>query len=294
MARFDVAIIGGGPAGLTAALYLARFKRRVLIVDEGQSRTGLIPKSHNVPGFPDGIAGGELLERLREQIDPYPVVMESGRVTALSLEDGLFKIAWGRSEVRARKVILATGITDIGVDQPHWKRAVAAGSFRLCPVCDAFEVQGRSIGLIAKGSKAVAHAHFLRRFTENLTLVTVGDQTHLTPADLAWIEEAKVNLVEARAVEIAVADDGEVSVNADDLILQFDTIYPMYGCRANTELALQLGVRTDAEGEIETDAYQETSVAGLFAIGDVVSGLNQISVAVGHAAIAACHANTQL
>ena len=294
MARFDVAIIGGGPAGLTAALYLARFKRRVLIVDEGQSRTGLIPKSHNVPGFPDGIAGGELLERLREQIDPYPVVMESGRVTALSLEDGLFKIAWGRSEVRARKVILATGITDIGVDQPHWKRAVAAGSLRLCPVCDAFEVQGRAIGLIAKGSKALGHAHFLRRFTDHLTLVTVRDQTHLTPADMAWIEEAKVKLVEAKTVEIGVDDDGRVNVNADDITLQFDTIYPMYGCRANTELALQLGVRTDAEGEIETDAYQETSVAGLFAIGDVVSGLNQISVAVGHAAVAACHTNTQL
>ncbi len=263
-------------------------------MDEGKSRADLIAKSHNVPGFPDGIAGSGLLERLREQVDAYPVVVENGRVRDLSREDELFKISWGRSAVLARKVILATGITDIGVDQPRWKQALAGGKLRLCPICDAFEVQNHTIGLIAKGSKAMGHAHFLRRFTERLTLVTLRDQTDLKPADHAWLEEAKVKLIEADVVDLEVADDGQVSVQADRLSLQFDTVYPMYGSRANTELALQLGVETDADGEVKTNVYQETSVAGLFAVGDVVSGLNQISVAVGHAAIAACHANTQL
>ena len=294
MARFDVAIIGAGPAGLTAAYYLARFKRSVLLVDEGQSRATLIGKSHNVPGFPEGIAGETFLDLLREQVEPYPVVIESGRVVTLGLEGALFKLGWDRFEAQARKVILATGITDVGVDRLFWKRALTAGTIRLCPICDAFEIQNRAVGLLARGSKAISHARFLRRFTERLTLLTERDQTPLSDEDLAWLAEAKVRLIESEAVTLDISDEGRVSVNASGLSLQFDTIYPMSGCRPNVDLAMQVGVRLDHEGEVETDRYQETSVAGLFAIGDVVSGLNQISVAVGQAAVAACHINTQL
>lgn len=294
MAKFDVAIIGGGPAGLTAALYLARFKRSVVLLDNSESRAILIPRSHNFPGFPDGVTGAGLLERLHEQLDPYPVVLEQGTVSRIEHDGALFSVVWDRSQVLARIVILATGITDNGAEREGWAKAVAKGAIRLCPVCDAFEVRDKKICLVASGRTAVTHARFLRRYTAELTLVTVAEPTSLSEGDWKWLDGAGIDLVEARVLDLDISPVGDVVLQADRRELTFDTVYPMFGSKARNELALPLGVDLDDEGEVITDRYQATSVPGLFAIGDVVSGLNQISVAVGHAAIAACHANTLL
>src|SRR3954453_1796972 len=108
----DCLIVGGGPAGLTAAIYLARYRRKTRLVDSGESRAGLIPESHNYPGF-KGIGGPDLLRRLRDQALLYGAVLEQGRVTALvGDEDGNFIANCGGAETRARFVLLATGLVD--------------------------------------------------------------------------------------------------------------------------------------------------------------------------------------
>src|SRR5438477_3176687 len=107
---FDVLIIGGGPAGLTVAIYLARFRRRLLLVDTGESRAGLIPLSRNLPGFPDGVPGSELLRRMRKQVDLHQARVLRECVATLSREcDGSFKAVWRGDVVRARTVLLAPG-----------------------------------------------------------------------------------------------------------------------------------------------------------------------------------------
>src|SRR3954468_14848735 len=108
----DCLIVGGGPAGLTAAIYLARYRRKTRLVDSGESRAALIPESHNYPGF-RGIAGPDLLRRLRDQAGLYGAVLERGRVSALNRgDDGIFIAKAGSSEIQARFVLLATGLVD--------------------------------------------------------------------------------------------------------------------------------------------------------------------------------------
>src|SRR3954453_11637247 len=106
----DCLIIGGGPAGLTAAIYLARYRRKVLVVDDGHSRAELIPESHNYPGFTGGISGSDLLRALRDQAERYGAVLQHGRITDLQTGADGFVAVHGRQQLSASKVLLATGI----------------------------------------------------------------------------------------------------------------------------------------------------------------------------------------
>jgi thioredoxin reductase (NADPH) len=284
----DCLIVGAGPAGLTAAIYLARFRRRIAIVDGGHSRAAYIPKSHNYPGFPDGINGVELLERLRSQAKRYGAHVTPGLVESLEGADGAFTAIASDQRFTARKVLIATGVVDKEPEIPNLKEAIAAGCIRLCPICDGHEVIDRAVAVYGPAATAASHAIFMRTFTDKLSLlVPRGD----APMDAAVRERLRIAGVDA--VDCAVAqismDAGRKAVArlADGSELRFDTIYPALGSRFRSELAIGLGARTTDGGDVLVDSHQCTSVAGLYAAGDVVAALSQLSVAVGHAAIAA-------
>ena len=143
----DCLVVGGGPAGLSAAIYLARFRRRFRVIDGGLSRAATIPLSHNHPGFPDGIGGPALLARMRRQAEVYGARIDSGLVEGLERRrgDDTFVAAVGNDGevVRARTVLLATGVMDIEPDLPDVLGAVRRGLVRHCPICDAYEVIDR-------------------------------------------------------------------------------------------------------------------------------------------------------
>src|SRR5690349_9990093 len=130
----DCLIIGGGPAGLTAATYLARFRRNALLVDDGQSRARLIPETHNYPGFL-GISGVKLLAHLREQAEKHGAKLQDGRVEALRKTGGAFVARVGGRDLRAQRVLIATGIVDESPDLPGLKDAIYRGALRFCPIC---------------------------------------------------------------------------------------------------------------------------------------------------------------
>ncbi len=294
MDRLDCLIVGGGPAGLTAALYLARFRRNVALVDGGQSRAALIPVSHNFPGFPHGVTGSLLLDRLREQLAPYPVTVIEGLVEKLEKTADGFRADLGTRTVAARTVLLATGINDAGMAVPNWRAGVEGGALRLCPVCDAYEVIDTAVAIIARSEGAAAHARFLSSYTPRLTLIHAVEDASLPAAEVAALMAEGITVIESRDVFLRVDASGKTCVEIDGRRHDFDSVYPMFGCRPRTGLAAALGAHCDDAGKLTTDAFQQTSVAGLYAAGDVVSGLNQISVAAGQAAIAATHINHQL
>ncbi|ABD90118.1 NAD(P)/FAD-dependent oxidoreductase [Rhodopseudomonas palustris] len=288
----DCLIVGGGPAGLTAAIYLARYRRNIVVVDDGCSRAALIPESHNYPGFPDGVSGRGLLANLRRQAEHYRVPIIAERVSDLARDgDGFVARTPGR-RIAARIVLLATGIVDDGPELPGLDDAVLEGSVRYCPVCDGYEVTDQRIAVLGHGNDAAAKAKFLRSYSKDVTLLTIDGK--------AASEQCRVEL---DAAGIAVAgpliglerDQGRIRARlADRALPSFDVVYPALGCEVRSDLAAALGAATNPVGCLKVDDHQRTTVPGIYAAGDVVSDLHQIAVGTGHAAIAATHIHKTL
>lgn len=279
----DTLIIGGGPGGLTAAVYLLRFRRRIALIDKGHSRAALIPVSHNFPGHPEGVHGADLLENLRAQVGRYGGQVDEGDITGLARQDGIFIATLDGREVRARTVLLATGVADAGLPVEGWHEAVAAGAVRLCPVCDGFDVIGSRVAVVSSEKNPVGHALFLRTFCKDVTLFAPP----LAGSDLSRLAAARVRHVADAVKGVTLQDGHPVIHTADQTDHVFDVLYPMLGESARSALASALGAETADCEELVVDGHQQTTVPGLYAVGDVVRGLNQISVAAGQAAVAA-------
>lgn len=293
-AVLDTLIIGGGPGGLTAGIYLRRFMRNIALVDKGRSRLRLIPVSHNYPGFPEGVPGQTLLDNLQDQFARYGGEVLAGEIVALRIDDGTFVATFRAdqqaetSELRALTVLLASGVADAGLPIENWREAVASGAVRLCPVCDGYDVVDKHIGVVTSPTNPVGHALFMRSFSASVTLFDRGPACMLSGADKARLDAAGVRYVESPVLGVGLSERSTPLMRTSDgAEYECDVLYPMLGESARSELAASLGAETADCDELVVDAHQCTTVPGLYAIGDVVRGLNQIAVAAGQAAIAA-------
>jgi len=292
---YDTLIIGGGPGGLTAAIYLRRFRRDILVVDKGHSRLDLIPVTHNFPGFPDGIRGSALLDNLRCQLGNYGGSVTPGEIASLAREGELFVAGLGDALVRARTVLLATGIADAGLPIENWHAAVAAGAVRLCPVCDGYDVIDKRIAVVSSAVNPVGHALFMRTFSAHVTLFQRDASLELSADQQAQLDLARVRCIASPLKGIGMSDSMQPVLHTDDgEAHHFDVVYPMLGESARSDLAAGLGAEVSDCGELVVDRHQQTTVPGLYAVGDVTRGLNQISVAAGQAAVAATRLHSRL
>jgi len=285
----DCLIIGGGPAGLTAAIYLARFHLDILVVDGGKSRAAWIPCTRNHAGFPDGISGKDLLDRMKEQACKYGATIETEFVTKLERdESGLFTATWGSGCRQARSVLLATGVTNRRppMDEKLHDDALARGLIRYCPICDGYEVTDKKIGVLGGDSHGVAEALFIRGFTADVTLIAPDKAMRLKPEDQDKLKAAQIGCVDGPANAVAISD-GFIVVETADGTHAFDSVYPALGSDTHVQLAQQVGAKLVEDCTIPVDRHQRTSVAGLYAAGDVVLGLDQISHAMGEGGVAA-------
>jgi thioredoxin reductase (NADPH) len=285
----DCLIVGGGPAGLIAAIYLSRYRRDIRIVDAGSSRASLISTSHNYPGFPEGISGPDLLAKLRDQARRYGTLLTGGYVDDLERagDDG-FIARSGTEHLQARTVLLATGVVDIEPALPDLKHAIRAGLVRHCPICDGYEVIGKTVAVIGRGKKGVNEARFIRHYTAELTLFTLGEGQDIGDEDRAALHEIGIPMVNEPLLEVCIDSGAVVGLTTrSGKIYRFDTLYSALGCDARSELARRMGAACDGVGQIVVDDKLRTSVPNLYAVGDVANDLNQIAVAGGHAAIAA-------
>ena len=285
--RRDCIVIGGGPAGMTAAIYLARFRRSVILLDAGDSRAQWIPRSHNHPAFPKGISGAKLLDRMRSQMARFGVEAVSAHATLLERVDDEFRVDVGQVRCVAPAVILATGALDVLPPMDGVREHVRRGTIRQCPICDAYEAVDRRIAVLGSGRHAVEEALFLSRYPSDVTLAAFGGEPATSPEERAALAEAGVALLDQAVREVRCENGNVRLLLVQGGFQQFDVAYSGMGIEPQTDLVKALRPRLAADGRIETDAHQETSVPGLYAAGDVVTGLNQIAVAMAQGEVAA-------
>lgn len=285
---YDAAIIGGGPAGLTAALYLARYHLTVYVADSGESRARLIPKSHNQLGYPEGISGRQLVEQMRAHVKRYPVEIEDVRVTDIGRIGEVFELGTSTSAVLAKSIMLATGVENRrpAMARADHDAALAHGLLRYCPICDGFEMTDRGVSVVGCGDRLFGEARFLRSYSRNVAVCSEDGELKLSDDQRRHLEEIGVEIVESPISGYRLASD-KIEISFSDRPRQFDTLYPALGSDIRSGLARTLGAELTEEGCVVVDRHQRTTVPGLYAAGDVVFGVDQISHAAGQATVAA-------
>ncbi|GAY24546.1 NAD(P)/FAD-dependent oxidoreductase [Sphingobium fuliginis] len=284
----DCLVVGAGPAGLTAAIYLARFHLRIRIADAGNSRAALIPHTRNHAGYPGGISGRELLALMRRQAAEFGGEVTKGLVTGLEKDGDIFLAHVGTETWQARSVLLATGVVNNAppISPDVHDAALRQGLLRYCPICDGYEVTDRRIAVIGTGARGTNEAMFLRTYSADISLISPEGDHELSADQRVRLEEAGIALVNGPCEPLRI--DGEsISVPTPNGAQAYDTVYPALGSIIRSELAMMLEAEATDDGCLIVDDHQRTSVPGLYAAGDVAKGLDQISHAMGEGGVAA-------
>lgn len=284
----DCLVIGAGPAGLTAAIYLARFRLAIGIVDNGKSRAAMIPRTHNHAGFPGGIRGKELLARMRAQAADYGTHVRKGLVDTLAHDGSIFVARLGDEILHARSVLLATGVVNNPpkIAPEIHDAALDQGLLRYCPICDGYEVTDKRIAVIGSRTHGHNEAIFLRMYSNDITLIAPDGGHALSDEEHAKLRDVGIQLRDGPCGPLRI-EGSKIVVPVPDAALTFDTVYPALGSVIRSELAVMLGAETTEDGCLVVDSHQRTSIPGLYAAGDVTKGLDQISHAMGEAGVAA-------
>jgi len=294
--EFESLIIGGGPAGLSAALYLARFDRRVALFDTGQGRSTWHQVNHNYLGFPGGIPARKLRELGYKQLEEYPQVsVLRHKVEQLERRDGWFYASGQAGEWRAPTVILCTGVVDHYPQFDGWEEYVGRSMF-WCITCDGYLCKGRRVVVVGHTNEAAALAMQLTRLTDRLTLLTNSESFEMSPRFIERLNAAGIPIVRDR-IDQARGQNGmfEALILKSGDVLPLDQMFSHQGATPRNELARQLGLELSKQGYIIVDHEQKTSMPGVYAAGDVNRTYShQISAAVYEGGMAASAANYYL
>ena len=283
----DAVVVGGGPSGLAAATWLARYRRRVLVVDSGEHRADQVERSHGYLGR-DPQTPRELLARGRQEVLAYPTaaitadVVESAEATsrgfAVRLRDG--------GLVVAHKLVLATGVSDAKPDVPGLEEHYGASVFH-CPACDGYEARDRDVVALGWSVNLVGFAATLLGWARSVTVVTAGERFQGDEGCRSLLDAHGIEVIEERVAEL-VGERGDLRAArlASGRVLPCSIAFFSVAHQPRTDLARQLGCTIDDEGYVEVNDCGMTSADGVYAAGDLVPGLQLTSIAVAKGVLA--------
>jgi thioredoxin reductase (NADPH) len=291
----DALVIGGGPAGLSAALYLARYNRTVLVFDTGRGRSTHHQKNRNYLGFPDGIATTSLRELGHAQLAPYQQIRFAHHTISRMSGDGdsgFTATGQGDRTWHGRAVVIATGVLDHFPHFPHWESYVGRGMY-WCITCDGYENRGRRIVVAGHTDSAAGEALQLHSLTDHVQLMTNSHLDEISPKFRRRLAAAGISVIADRILSLE-GEPGELTavLTHGGLRVELDALFSIQGATPETTLARQLAVRLAPSGWIDVDTEQKTSVLGVYAAGDVTAlHSHQVTAAVHEGAQAASAAN---
>jgi thioredoxin reductase (NADPH) len=281
---FQVAVVGGGPAGLTAALYTTRLGHDTVLIDRGGGRAAMMKETHNVIGVTEDISGVGFLATAREQVESYGATFRRGFAQSASrTDDGRIRLETADETIVADRVVLATGFSDAKPDPPL---PPTGRGLHYCLHCDAYVFVDESVYVMGHGDSAAHVAMIMLNFTDEVDLLTRGAEPTWGDETAELLAAHPVDVIETDVTGIEKDDDGwlEAFAFADGSRREYRGGFAMYGSEYNTDLFEQLGCELNDDGTVSVDDHGRTSVDGVHAVGDVVPGHNQIPVAMGQGA----------
>jgi len=281
---YEVAVVGGGPAGLSAALYTTRLGHDTVIVDRGGGRAAMMLDTHNVIGVTEDVSGNEFLGTATEQVNEYGGDVVRDFVTEINREpDGRFRLQGNDTEILADRVVLGVGFSDERPEPPLPRTGMG---LHYCLHCDAYMFIDESVYVMGTGEAAAHVAMIMLNFTDEVDILARGDEIQWSDETQQLVEAHPVDVIHEDITGMNKADDGwlESFEFEDGTVRDYRGGFAMYGSNYNTELAEALGCDLNDDGTIVVDDHGRTSVDGIHAVGDITPGHNQVPVAMGKGA----------
>ena len=290
----EVIIIGGGIAGLSAAIYLGRAQRDTLVIDSGHSMAKWEPVVENYLGFADGIDGNELLRRGRLQAKRHDVEFVEDEIEEVSSTDEVFTLRGKKSTYTAKRILLATGIFHLPPDIPGVKECLGHSMF-FCKDCDGFRVREKRIAICGANNDAVEYALGMLHYSSCVMVATNAEKICWDSRHAEWLKEYEIPVHTDRIHDVKHEDRKILGLKLESgAEIKIDYIFTTRGDVFHTELAEQLGAKIDSDGQIEIDHCMHTSVPRLYAAGCVTPANCQMIIAAGEGAAAAQSINRDL
>ena len=286
--HYEVAIVGGGPAGLSAAIWLARYLHRVVLIDAGDPRNWETRGIHGYLGL-EGITPAELRGRGRHDARKFGATLIDATVTSAEcVDDETFTLTLdGGKQLTASRILLAIGVHDVWPDVPGLDKCYGATA-HVCPDCDGYEARGKKTCVIGSGRKAAGLALALTTWTREIVICTNGSAAGMNAEVLGKLDALNIPVLEAKIERVTSSGAEARSLElAGGMCLDCDQIFFAIGQEPADDLGAQLGCERDEIGRVVTDMHFHTSAWNVFAAGDIIHGPQMAIAAAGIGAVAA-------